>query len=85
MVHAYKCLLGGKGVLLWLLILWLPHHLNGQDIHKSCLEGEIYNYTMSYNLKISSDPIRVCKLEVCKLGMLFVCALLWQYGCELSG
>ena len=28
---------------------------------------------------ISSDPIRVCKLEACKLGVLFVCALSWQY------
>ena len=55
--------------------------LNGQHMHKSCLEGERFTIIQTI---ISSHPTRVCKLEVCKLGVLFVCAPSWQYGCKLS-
>ena len=63
------------------LVVALAHHINGQHMHKSCLEGERFTVIQTI---ISSHPIRVCKLEACKLGVLFVCALSWQYGCKLS-
>ena len=46
-VHAYKCLLGGKGgtPVAPFLVVALAHHINGQHMHKSCLEGKVYNYT----------------------------------------